>query len=87
MTLIVCPTPTGDPRGPHRGDVFLHVKSRLRYVVLSICRLEAEDCPAVLYTLERGGGEVWCRAVSDWFAEPRGDGVPRFAFVSRMVLP
>jgi len=87
MTLIVSPTPTNDPRGPHCGDVFEHVSSGARYVVLSICRLEAEDCPAVLYTLERGGGEVWCRSVADFFASPRPDVAQRFALVGRMVLP
>ena len=77
-------TPSGDPRGPHRGDVFLHIRSGREYVVLGIVRLEAEGVPAVRYTSADGDGEEWVRSVADWFLD-RGDG-PRFELVRRVVL-
>jgi hypothetical protein len=79
--IQVRPTPTGDPRGPHRGDVFQHAKSGRRYVVLGIARLNIEDVPAVRFTDERDGGEEWVLPVRDWFSDECG-----FELVGRVVL-
>jgi hypothetical protein len=76
--------PSGDPRGPHRGDVFLHRRSGREYVVLGIVRMETDGVPAVRYTAMSGHGDEWVRSVPDWFQD-LGDG-PRFELVRRVVL-
>ena len=74
------PTPTGDPRGPHVGDVWRHVRSGEDYRVLGIVRLEATGEPAVRYTKAIGGGCEWVRSVADWFAD-NCHGSTRFGLV------
>jgi len=73
---------TGDPRGPHAGDVWQHIRSGQDYLVLGIVWLEATNEPAVRYTRTEGTGPEWVRSVVDWFAD-NGDGVTRFALVMR----
>jgi hypothetical protein len=61
-----------------KGTIWLHLKSGKKYVIIGMCRLEATNAPAYLYTSIEDESVVWARDMDEFL-----DG--RFENISKRV--